>query len=330
MIELRPLRLGELLDRSISFWRAHWKPLFRLGVGFQLVQFMLIKAAVLVSQQQLPGLGPELAERLKGDPSSTLRLLGKGGALLFGVAFTALYVSQLAGSATTMYAYPRLLGRDGGPSVGAAVRGSLARGGVALGAYLLSLAWSALVGLGFLLPGGALTGAAALTGARSPRAAVALLVLGGLGLALGLIALVLWSIMRFLLTAQVVALEDGGPARVFRRTGELSSGRVGDGVEGVVKLRLTALITVIGLVLLVVGVVASFPTLALGAAYGADYRPGRTANDLVPQFLLVPAELVEVLLGSLVAPLYATFQLVFYVDMRVRREGLDLELKLAA
>ena len=42
--DLRPLELGELIDRTISFWRAHLKPLFALGVGFQLVIYALSKA----------------------------------------------------------------------------------------------------------------------------------------------------------------------------------------------------------------------------------------------------------------------------------------------
>jgi hypothetical protein len=64
--------------------------------------------------------------------------------------------------------------------------------------------------------------------------------------------------------------------------------------------------------------------------YGATFEPGRTVNELAPPGLLVPLELAESALGAVFAPLYVVFQVFFYVDMRVRREGLDLALKLAA
>jgi hypothetical protein len=32
--ELQPLAMGELIDRSVSFWRAEVKPLFRLYLPF--------------------------------------------------------------------------------------------------------------------------------------------------------------------------------------------------------------------------------------------------------------------------------------------------------
>lgn len=330
MTDLRPLRLGELLDRSASFWRAHWKPLFRLALGFQLVQFMFIKASQVASSRYLPVMNGGLAELMKDDPAQAARQLTLGMGLLTAAALATLFVSQLAGVATTFYVYPRLLGRDG-PDVGAAIRQGLGRGGVTLGAFLLSMAWTALVGVGFLLPGVGLTGTgAALAGGDSRAAAAALVILGGVFLALGGVALVLWFLIRFLLTAQVVALEGAGPMQVFRRTDTLSSGRVGQGVEDLVKLRLMVLVTVIGVILLVVSLVASLPTLLLGAAYGATFEPGHTVNELAPQALLVPLELVESALGALFAPLYVVFQVFFYVDMRVRREGLDLELKLAA
>jgi hypothetical protein len=53
-------------------------------------------------------------------------------------------------------------------------------------------------------------------------------------------------------------------------------------------------------------------------------------NEVVPQAVLVPVEVAEVVVGSLFAPIYEAFKVLFYVDMRVRREGLDLELALQA
>ncbi|MEW6433690.1 MAG: hypothetical protein AB1730_19460 [Myxococcota bacterium] len=330
MTDLRPMRLGELIDRSASFWRGHWRSLFWLAVGFQLAQFILVKTNQLVSSRFLPAMSGELPTLLKDDPATALRQVGVGTALFMVVALATLFVSQVGGVATTFFVYPRLLGREG-PTLRAALEQAVRRLGVTLGAFLLSMAWTAVVGLGLVVPGGALAAAGVVLAERGSRAPGAvLLVLGSIALTLGFVALMLWFLIRFLLTAQVVALEDAGPLKVFRRTDALSSGRIAPGVGGVVKLRLMVLITVIGALLVVVSLVASFPSLALGFAYGATLEPGHTVNDVVPQLILVPVELVEVALSSLFAPLYVVFQVFFYVDMRVRREGLDLELKLAA
>jgi hypothetical protein len=45
---------------------------------------------------------------------------------------------------------------------------------------------------------------------------------------------------------------------------------------------------------------------------------------------VVPAQLLQVIAGAAISPLYVVFQVIFYVDMRVRREGLDLELSTKA
>src|SRR5690348_5845123 len=57
--DLRPLELGELIDRTITFWRAHLKPLFALGLGFELVIYAFAKALSL-----------GLLRLSAGDPSS--------------------------------------------------------------------------------------------------------------------------------------------------------------------------------------------------------------------------------------------------------------------
>ncbi|MEW5738275.1 MAG: hypothetical protein AB1938_05080 [Myxococcota bacterium] len=328
---LRPLRLGELIDRSAAFWREHWRPLFALAVGFQLVQFILLKVNEVISRRVFPVLTGDVAALSKANPVETLSQLVGALGLLVVVALAILLVSQVAGVATTHYVYPRLLQRAG-PDLRSSVSLALGRLGTTLLAFLMSVGWTLVVGVGFLLPGGALCagGVALQLSSGAQGVAAVMLILGAVLLGLGFIALVLWFLIRFLLTSQVVALEDGGPLHVFRRTDALSSGRVEGGVDGLVKVRLMILVTIIGALLLVVGVVSMIPTAVLGLIYGASLQPGQTASDVVPPAVLVPAELLQVILGALFAPLYVVFQVVFYVDMRVRREGLDLELKLAA
>ena len=154
--------------------------------------------------------------------------------------------------------------------------------------------------------------------------------LGGIvTLVLGALGLLVWFIIRFVLMAQVLGAEHATGRVAFRRSGELTSGRVGPGLQGWVKGRLTVLLTIVGAILVSVSLVSSAPTLALAAGYGASFEVGRSIDDVVPQAVLVPVQLLELVVSTIFAPLYEAFKVRFYADMRVRREGLDLELELS-
>ena len=83
-------------------------------------------------------------------------------------------------------------------------------------------------------------------------------------------------------------------------------------------------------ILLVVGIVTGVPAMIVEFAYGHPFDPAGSDPDAVPQLLLIPAQLLQVGAQAVFSPLYLVFGALFYVDMRVRREGLDLELKLEA
>ncbi len=329
---LRPLGLGELMDRAIGFWRAHWRPLFQLMVAFQLAQLIAVKAAQLGARALFPlfSTGPEGFATLSKQPEVALPQLGGFIAMMSAAVLVALFISQVAGVATTHFTWTRLVG-GGAPTPGDAFRHAAARLAITAGAWALSLAWSVVVAGLLVAPGGLLLAGAALFGAQEQRTlAVVLGVVGVLVLGFGLLVLVLWFVIRFVLLSQVIATEPVGALEAFRRTGRLSSGRVADGLVGLVKLRLTVLISIIGGILLLVSLVMSAPTFIVGAFYGVTFQPGQGLDDVVPAAVLVPIEFLQTVGGSVVAPLYVVFQVLFYVDMRVRREGLDLELALGA
>ncbi len=325
---LRPSGLGELLDEAVGFWRANWKPLFRLMVGFQLVEYLAIALTQSLSRWLFPLARDPSA--LQSEPARALPHLLGSMALLSVAVLLSLLVAQIAGVATTWYSYSRVLG-TGQPTPGDAFRHAAARLGTTVGTFALSMLWSAVVMVLLLLPGALLGLAGGVLATRDSRTAgVVLLVLAAILLAVGLVVLVLWFIIRFILVSQIIAVEALGVKDTFRRANALSSGRVTAGVMGLVKLRLTVLVTVIGGILLVVSMVTSLPLLLTGAAFGAGFTPGKAIDDVVPVLLLMPLQLVQTLLGALVAPLYVIFQTFFYADMRMRREALDLELALGA
>jgi hypothetical protein len=108
----------------------------------------------------------------------------------------------------------------------------------------------------------------------------------------------------------------------------LISGRVGPGFLGWVKVRATILVTVVALLVFVVMLVSGLPALVVQVSYGNLFDPTHATPQAIPQGMLVPAELLEVLVQAVFSPMYIAFAGLFYADMRVRREGLDLELAL--
>lgn len=329
MQRIRPLALGELLDRSVNFWRQHWKPLFQLMVGFQLAQLIAMKVAQVAVKRWFPLLSsPELLAQSSRAPDDALpQLLGAIG-VMGSLGLFALFISEVSNVAAARYGWPRVTG-TGAPSTGDAFRHAAQRLPTTLGAFALSMAWSAIVAVLLLLPAIGLAGASIwFTAAGNGAPAAVFLVLAGLTLAAGLVVLVLWFIIRFVMLSQILAVEDVGAWAAFRRADVMSSGRVLAGFMGLVKVRLTVLITVMGGVLLLMSAVTTVPTLIAGGVYGAGFTPGRGLDDVVPALVLVPIELLQTVLGAVIAPLYVMFQLFFYVDMRSRREGLDLDLAL--
>jgi len=329
MNELHPLALGEIIDRSAAFWRGHVKPLFGLFLGFQLVQFTVYKAWEIVIQTYFPAMagGNQALELANSDPKQALVQVGvgTGGALLLMV-FT-FFVSQVSGVAATQFVYPRVVGQ-GRPTVNEGLKAALARLGTTTGAFALAMLWSLVIAALLLAPSGALFALAAVAAVKSSGASVVLALTGMLAFFVGFLATGLWFIIRFILLSQVIALEDLGPLGTFRRTGQLSSGRIGPGFLGLVKVRLTLLITVVGAIVVLASIVSGIPQLVVQAVYGNVFDPMHANPSAVPQALLVPAQLLQIVVGSLVSPLYVVLQVMFYVDMRVRREGLDLALKL--
>lgn len=325
---LRPLGLGELIDRSVNFWRSHWRPLFWLLLGFQLVEGALLAAARGLTRVLFP-LASDV-EAIKQGTDGAVVHMGGALSLLALAAIGSLFVAQIAGVAATHFSFSRLTDR-GHPDGSDSFRHAASRLGTITGAFLLSMAWSVVVMVLLLLPAAGLgAGAIALGLSHQGGPALALAVLAAMALILGAIVLVLWFAIRFILVSQIIAVEPLGAVATFRRANAMSSGRIAPGAGGLVKLRLTVLVTIISMVLLMVGLVASMPMLIAGAVFGANFTPGHTLNDVIPLWALLPLQLLQSVLGALSAPLYVVFQTFFYIDMRVRREGLDLELALGA
>lgn len=326
--ELRPLAMGEMIDRAATFWRAHLKPLFGLAFGFSLVNYIATKVTTLSSQRLAPSLyAGEAQTRAQQDPSAVLGEAGVSMGLWMLLLVFLFWSYWMATMAASRYVVSMQLGEPVPPVD--SLRRALSRMGALTGAYLLSMAWAVLMTLLLLGPGaivGGLAAAASLSG--NSTLAVVLTVVAILLAVLGLITAMLWYFLRFLLLPPVMAMEDLGSWDAFKRSGELLSGRIGPGFLGRVVVRAMVLYTVMSLILISVQLVSAIPSWLVMAPYGSPFDAGTLAR--APQLLLVPAELVQVMAQACFSPIYFVFSSLFYLDMRVRREALDLERRMEA
>lgn len=326
---LRPLAIGEIIDRSASFWRKHWLPLFRLNLGFQLAGFAMLKAWELGIRQIAPAAvsSKQMTVLMQSQPEEAFRQLGISLGAGGGTGLVFVAVSFIAGVAASRYIWPAWLGQP--VTVGESFARTLKSLPRTLSILLLTLLAPLLVLAVALAPSGALAIGAYQTLDTSPAATVVLALLAALLSGVALVGVVLWWILRFAVVHQVIALEDKGVWETFKRSGDLASGRIGKGFFSLVKWRLMVLITVGAAIIGAVSTLSSLPATLVQLIYGNALDPMNATPENVPQGLLIPLQLISVVAGAVVAPLSTVFTCVFYGDMRVRREGLDLELKMS-
>lgn len=324
-VTLRPASLGELVDRTTNVWRAHWKALFRLTIGFQLVQYVLLKTWELASLRLFPVAhrSKELTALMQSDPPEAFRQFGSSLGLGL-IAFSVMIVVSLVGTVgVAAYARAVLLGRPATVPESFAVTWSKVP--AVVGASARMALWGVVTLLAWCTPG-ALVLAGAIATPKGP-AQVVVLVIAMLLMIAGGVGGLLWWAVRLALISPALAESTTG-AEAVRRARAASWGRFGPGAGNLAMVRLAIGVTLVGLVLTIVTFVAGVPALAIQAVWGNVFDPMNQTPDLVPQGLLVPAQLVQIVAQALVAPLLTVAMTAFFVDTQVRREGLDLALAL--
>ncbi|MGW2477287.1 glycerophosphoryl diester phosphodiesterase membrane domain-containing protein [Streptomyces sp. NPDC001665] len=305
VIPLRPLGIGEILDGAVSTMRAHW----RTVLGITLAVSVIAQAAILLIQHYLLPDPPSVDSNATGSEAlrqatESLRysLLDLAPALLISMLATIFTTSVL-----TVVISRSVLGRP----------------------VTLSEAWTEarprllpMLGLTLLLAvmGGAIMTAGILPGFLIGDTAGAGLAFLGL---LAATAVFLWLSVRFSLAAPALMLERQPIASSLRRSAKL----VRDAwwrTFGV--LALTWLLTLI--VGLVVGI--PFGIVAVGVDDGtlSSFLSGE-ATEFGWPFLIISA-IGDVVAAAITYPLSAGVMALLYVDQRIRREALDLDLAKAA
>jgi hypothetical protein len=299
VIPLRPLGVGEILDGAFASIRRNPKAI--LGLAAVVMTISAVISAVIT--RSLLNLGsinlPSQGQRLT--PAQATHLIGRFVAVAlpaFGVTVLLTYIVQaiLAGLLAPIIARG-LSGQQ--ISAADAWRATRPR----LPSLLLAALLVLLAGLGPLLIVGLIAGAAALAGAPAPVYAVIVL--------LGLVALVLtiWFSTMLSLVTPVVVLENASPGQALARSWRLVNRSF---------WRVFGITLLAGLIVAIAGGILQLPFTILGAAAGSGI--GGTV-------ILVIGTIAA---GTVTRPITAGVTVLLYVDMRMRKEGLDLALRTAS
>ncbi|AXG54595.1 integral membrane protein [Streptomyces lincolnensis] len=308
MIPLRPLGVGEILDGAVSTMRTHW----RTVLGISLTVAVLTEVVAILLQGFV--LNDSADTEALNDPSATLDELSRAmgdAALSSAVLFVISLVGTVAATAllTTVTSRAVL-----GKSVTAAEAWRDARPQVLklLGLILLLL----LITVGVVFAG-AVPGILVIVSGET-TGGVVLAFLGMLGTGI----LALWLAVRYSLASPALMLEKQSITKSMSRSAKLVRGSW----WRVFGIQLLATI-----IANIVAAIVVIPFTFLAAALGGDGIGGflNGTGDLGWTFLVVSG--IGSVIGSMITfPITAGVTVLLYIDQRIRREALDLDLARAA
>ncbi|WP_260461565.1 glycerophosphoryl diester phosphodiesterase membrane domain-containing protein, partial [Streptomyces sp. WAC04114] len=308
VIPLRPLGVGEILDGAVSTMRTYW----RTVLGISLTVAVLTEVIVVLFQGLV--LDDSSTEALN-DPSATLSELSSamGDAMLnSSVVFVISLVGTVIATALLTTVTSRaVLGKS--VTIGEAWRDARPQILKLFGLICVLL----LITVGVVTVG-ALPGLL-VTVAGSSGPGIALTVLGIIGA--GIVAL--WLAIRFSLASPALMLEKQGIKKAMSRSAKLVQGTW---------WRIFGIQLLATLIANVVASIIVIPFTLLAAALSGDGLTGwlnTGVGSLGWSFLIISG--IGSVIGSMITfPITAGVTVLLYIDQRIRREALDLELARAA
>ncbi|MEV6582533.1 hypothetical protein AB0M92_30720 [Streptomyces sp. NPDC051582] len=300
VIPLRPLDLGEILDGAVATMRSHWRSVLPITL---VVATVVQVITVLVQKYTLADLP------VTNDAQPSLRELVDtlGGSMLALVAngFIQLIGTIVATAMLTMIFSRAVLGH--GSSIGTAWREARPQ-------LLRLLGLTLLLGLGGALLVGVLI---------APGIAMGSV---GVGLLGGFVALplLLWLGIKFSLASPALMLEKSSVPTSLRRSSRLVQGSW---------WRIFGITALTGLITAFVSAIIVWPLTAVGLAIGladggvAGLEDGTAATGWAA---LILSAVGAVIAQTITMPIQSGVTVLLYVDQRIRREALDLELARAA
>ncbi|MFJ9641451.1 hypothetical protein [Streptomyces sp. NPDC101178] len=305
VIPLRPLGLGEILDGSVSALRAHW----RTALGFSLAVSVVVQIAVVLMQRYLLPRPTAIDPNASG--TEALRQASEYlRTTLFSLApatLLALIAMLLTTSVVTVVISRSVLGRP----------------------VTLTDAWAEVRPRILPLIGLTLLVMLMLTTVMIVSIGPGLLVGSGAGAVLALFGLVVacvlapWLYVTFSLATPALVLERQGIVAALRRSAKLVRGAWWRtfGILALSQLLALLLSLVVSTLLVIL--------MAIGDAVGIGDFPEAGTASLSWPFLIITG-IGEVIVSTLAYPFLAGVMALLYVDQRIRREALDLDLARAA
>lgn len=300
-LDLRPLSLGELLDRTFALYRNH----FWLMVGIMALPEAVVVLASLGFQRLI---GPASSVPFPSDPaqaSARLAQLFSSVFLGLGVFVCVIYVIHtIALGATTFAVSDVYLGRSTSISSSfAKLRGHIARLlGLNLAVFLVLLSCYFVVGLAVVI-------VAVVLGLLFKPLAI----LGGLvGFGLGVWFLV-WMFLGFVVAVPSLLLENSGVIAALKRSSALLRGNRG---------RAFLVIFLMTLMTYIISVVFQGPFFVAGMVLAAK---GQNLSLLLAGVSTVAGGVG----AALSAPLLMIAVALLYYDVRVRKEAFDLQMMIS-
>ena len=299
---LRPLSLGELLDRAFTIFRQRFGTILMILVTCLIIPSMMvlnnIKRFMDLAQRSAVGGSPEEQAQLMFTMFGKILWI----AVVFGVAIL------VARAALGWVTHKALLGED--VDALTAMGQGLKLFFPLLGLQLVETAIIIITEIVLYIPM-AVLGIGAVAANPQPGAAL------GLGMIVFMIvyfvAILYLFAALFVTNSTLLAETDTGVFKALERSWTLTKDRRGPIVGAMLLLYLLVWIVMIGV------------SVAVGVGVGMAGRgPEAVGGTMVGVFGGM------LLFGLLVAGYYFVLQMVTYYDLRVRKEGLDLELASAA
>ncbi|MEU1041064.1 glycerophosphoryl diester phosphodiesterase membrane domain-containing protein [Streptomyces sp. NPDC005907] len=308
VIPLRPLGVGEILDGAVSTMRTYW----RTVLGISLTVAVVTEVIVVLLRGLV--LDDRAGSDVLDDPSATAGELGRAfGDLMLSsgaVALVSMIGTVFATALLTSVTSRAVLGKP--VTTAEAWRDARPRLPKLFGlVFLLMLTGAAILAVG-VLPGVLV----AVAGSAAGGAALGLI--GGFGASL----VAIWVLVRFSLASPALMLEKQGVRKSLKRSVKLVHGSwwriFGIQLLATVIANVVASIIVIPFAL----VAAALSGDGIGAFVNGTGGLGWT-------FLVVSG--VGAVIGSMLTlPINAGVTVLLYIDQRIRREALDLDLARAA
>ncbi len=307
-VDLRPLTTSELIDRGFSLYRAHF-------AGFVLIallgQSAPLLAQIFVTTAKLYPSATEILEQPSG-------LMGRM-LIISAILILSQIIVFAFRVAVTFYISEAYLGSI--PSVSRSLKRLITGTGSTFWTCVLG---HLLVGLSLIFPFGVVTAATVYFSLNSPLTTMQFIFFildTGLCLIVSM-APVLIVFMRLMLTVPALALENLGGWRGAKRSSTLVRFDPGLGFFYWGEMRLSFLLLPLFVIELLVLTLTSLPVIVFQVT--ESVRHGSIVAT-PPDATLVMTQVLTFLLGSLIWPLYPIATALFYYDVRIRREGFDLE-----